>query len=275
MPVLERILSRAPVFLLAAVRCFALIMTLPLFSSRSVSRIAKVTLAAYMAYFISPQLSLGDGNFSVYASFIRADGAFNIEFIFLLVGEALIGIIIGFCVSIIFAVFSTVGQFFAFQMGFAASEVYDALSQVENPLMGQYLNLVAMLVFMQNHWFQELFLGGLKSSFESLNAFSIVNYNGNLVSFMLSSLTRLFKDALVIALPMMGTLFLINVAMGILSKAAPQMNLLAEGFPILILTAFFVLTAIMPQLTDYFISSFYSGFKAMERLFVSLGGGGS
>ena len=234
-----------------------------------------MTLAAYMAYFIAPQLSLNEGNFSAYASFIRADGAFNLEFIFLLVGEAFIGIIIGFCISIIFAVFSTAGQFFAFQMGFAASEVYDALSQVENPLMGQYLNLVAMLIFMQNHWFQRLFLGGLTSSFQSLNAFSIVNYNGNLVTFMLSSLTRLFRDALIIALPMMGTLFLINVAMGILSKAAPQMNLLAEGFPILILTAFFVLTAIMPQITDYFINSFYTGFKAMENLFVSLGGGGA
>ena len=53
------------------------------------------------------------------------------------------------------------------------------------------------------------------------------------------------------------------------------MNLLAEGFPILILTAFFVLTAIMPQLTDYFIESFYSGFKAMGRLFANLGGGGA
>ncbi len=159
-------------------------------------------------------------------------------------------------------------------MGFSASEVYDAMSQVENPLMGQYLNLIAMLVFMQNHWFQTLFTGALATSFKSISAFSIVTHNSELVRFMLSGLTTLFRDSLVIALPLMGVLFLINVAMGILSKAAPQMNLLAEGFPVLILTAFFVLTLIMPQFTDYFIQSFRTGFARLENLFVSLGGGG-
>ena len=160
-------------------------------------------------------------------------------------------------------------------MGFAASEVYDSLSQVENPLMGQFLNLVAMLIFMQNHWFQTLFSGGLASSFDSLNAFSIVMHNKDLAVFMLSGLTSLFRDALIIALPLMGTLFLINVTMGILSKAAPQMNLLAEGFPILILTAFFVLSILLPYFLDFFIESFRQGFRELERLFMVLGPGGS
>ena len=272
---LNSMVANAPVFLLVAVRCFALIMTLPLFSTRAVPRIAKVTLAAYFAYLIFPQISLTGGAYASYAEFIRPDGAFNLEYVLLLLGEGMIGIIIGFFISLIFAVFSTAGQFFAFQMGFAASEVYDALSQVENPLMGQFLNLVAMLVFMQNHWFQSLFSGGLVSSFDSLNAFSIVVHNKDLAVFMLSGLTSLFRDALIIALPLMGTLFLINVTMGILSKAAPQMNLLAEGFPILILTAFFVLSILLPYFLDFFINSFSQGFNELQRLFRVLGPGGS
>jgi flagellar biosynthetic protein FliR len=271
---LEQMVSQAPVFLLVAARCFALIMTLPLFSARTVPRAAKVALAGYLAFFIYPRVSLDSGTFASYASFISPDGAFDLNYIFLVLGEGLIGIIMGVYISIIFAVFSTAGQFFAFQMGFSASEVYDAMSQVENPLMGQYLNLIAMLVFMQNHWFQTLFTGALATSFKSISAFSIVTHNSELVRFMLSGLTTLFRDSLVIALPLMGVLFLINVAMGILSKAAPQMNLLAEGFPVLILTAFFVLTLIMPQFTDYFIQSFRTGFARLENLFVSLGGGG-
>lgn len=271
---LERIVASAPVFLLVCARCFALVMTLPLFSSRTVSRIAKVTLAAYMAYLIVPHLSLTSGTYSVYSAFIRADGAFNADYIFALIGEALIGILMGFYISIIFSVFSTAGQFFAFQMGFSASEVYDSLSQVENPLMGQYLNLIAMLVFMQNRWFQRLFAGGLVTSFQSVNMFSLFDNTSTLAQFMMGSLTSLFKDALIIALPLMGTLFLINVTMGILSKAAPQMNLLSEGFPILMLTAFFVITILLPDFCDFFISSFQRGFRNIERLFVSLGGGG-
>ena len=271
---LEQIVASAPVFLLVTARCFALVMTLPLFSSRTVSRIAKVTLAAYMAYLVFPQLSLSSGAYSAYSTFIRADGAFNADYIFALLGEALVGILIGFYISIIFSVFSTAGQFFAFQMGFSASEVYDSLSQVENPLMGQYLNLIAMLIFMQNNWFQRLFADGLATSFKSINMVSVLDNTDTLSSFMLTSLTSLFKDALVIALPLMGTLFLINVTMGILSKAAPQMNLLSEGFPILMLTAFFVITILLPDFCDFFISSFQRGFRNLERLFVSLGGGG-
>lgn len=271
---LERIVANAPVFLLVAARCFALIMTLPLFSSRTIPRIAKLALTGYMAYFIFPQVSLATGPYAAYASFISKDGSFNLSYLFLLLGEAMIGIIMGFYISIIFAAFSTAGQFFSFQMGFSASEVYDAMSQVENPLMGQYFNLIAMLIFMQNHWFQKLFLGGLVTSFKSINAFAIVNHNDVLLTFMLSSLTTLFKDALVISLPIMATLFLINVALGILTKAAPQMNLMSEGFAVMILISFFIIMILLPVLSNYFTDCFTDGFKQLQVLFVRLGGGG-
>lgn len=269
---LEKIVADAPVFLLVAVRCFALIMTLPLLSTRTAPRVAKIALTGYMAFLIYPQVSLTSGPFAAYSAYISPDGSFNLSYIFLLLGEGMIGVIIGFYITIIFAAFSTAGQFFAFQMGFSASEVYDSLSQVENPLMGQYLNLVAMLVFLNNHWFQSLFLGGLVTSFKSLNAFAIVNHTDVLLTFMLSSLTKLFFNAMLIALPIVGTLFLINAAVGILSKAAPQMNMLSEGFPILMLTAFFLITTILPQLCNLFTQSFAEGFKELEKLFLHLGG---
>ena len=272
---LERIVANAPVFLLVAARCFALIMTLPLFSSRTIPRVAKIALTAYMAYFIYPQVSLVSGPYAAYASFISPTGAFNLQYILLLLGEGMIGIIMGFYINMIFAAFSTAGQFFAFQMGFSASEVYDAMSQVENPLMGQYFNLIAMLIFMQGKWFQKLFLGGLLTSFKSINTFSLINHQHELLTFLLSGLSTLFKDALIISLPIMGTLFLINIAMGILTKAAPQMNLMSEGFSILMLTAFFIITALMPVLCDYFTESFADGFKQLQVLFVTLSKGGA
>ncbi|MBQ2529564.1 MAG: flagellar biosynthetic protein FliR [Treponema sp.] len=271
---LQEILARAPVYLLVAVRCFAFIMTLPLFSSRTVSRIAKVTLAIYFACLIAPRLSASSGAFSVYATFLTPEGTFNLIFILLLIGEGLIGIIMGFFINMIFSAFSTAGQFFAFQMGFAASEVYDALSQVENPLMGQYLNLVAMLVFMQTGCFRTLFSDGLLASFDHMSAISIVEHNEEMVKFLLMGLTKLFRDAIIIALPLMGTLFLINVAMGILAKASPQMNLLAEGFPVLILTSFFVLTVLLPYFINFADSSFAIAFQSLGNFFRSLGGGG-
>lgn len=268
---LTEIVARAPFFLLVAVRCFALVMTLPLFSIRTVSRMAKIAFCGYMAYLIVPHV-----DFSAYSAFIADDGAFTLKYVLLLVGEGMIGLIMGFYVSIIFSAFSAAGQFFAFQMGFSASEVYDALSQVENPLMGQYLNLVAMLIFLQNGWAQILFGRALVASFASVNAFSLAVGREQIMTYLLSGLTSLFADAFVISIPIMGTLLLISVTMGILSKAAPMMNLMSEGFPIMILTTFFVITAIMPQLIDFFIRSFGTGLSALMQMlsFGQSAGGG-
>ena len=265
---LDRILLQAPVYLLVFVRCFALMMTLPMFSMRAASRVAKVALAGYMAFFI-----FGNLDQSVYAPYLNDDGAFSLIYILILIGEALIGIIMGFFISIIFAAFSAAGQFLAFQMGLSAASSYDALSQVENPLMGQFFNLVAMLVFMQTHWFQKLFLQGLVTSFSSLSALSIATANEKLAMFMIKGLTSLFSDALVIALPVMGTLFLITVSTGLLTKAAPQMNLLSEGFPIMILVAFTIIAFAMPSIIDFFVRSFNKGFSDLENLFISISGG--
>ncbi len=265
---LDSILLKAPVYLLVFVRCFALILTLPMFSMRSASRIAKVAIAGYIAFFI-----FGNIDTSVYSPYIGEEGSSSMIYILLLVGEALIGILMGFFISIIFAAFSAAGQFLAFQMGLSAASSYDALSQVENPLMGQFFNLVAMLVFMQTHWFQKLFLGGLVTSFSSLNALSIATANDKIVQFMISGLTSLFADALVIALPVMGTLFLITVCTGLLTKAAPQMNLLSEGFPVMILVAFFIISIAMPSIIDFFVRSFNKGFADLEQFFISISGG--
>lgn len=243
-------------------------MSLPLFSTRAVSKVAKLALAGYIAFIVLPHV-----DFSPYGSYFGENGAFSISYIMLLAGEGLIGILLGFYVSIVFAGFSTAGQFFAFQMGFSASEVYDALNQVENPLMGQFFNLVAILIFLQADWAQILFGKALTASFKSMNAVTFMAGQETVVHFLLSGLTGLFATAFVIALPLMGVLCLISVTMGILSKAAPQMNLLSEGFPIMILTSFFLIAALMPVLCDFFGRAISTVFLNLEDFFIKFSAG--
>ena len=262
---LDLIIDKAAVFLLLFARCFTMILTLPLFSMRSASRIAKVALSGFLAFIL-----LSTVDISIYDPYISGDGAFSLHYLLLVIGEGLIGIILGFYISIIFSAFSTAGQFLAFQMGLSAASSYDALSQVENPLMGQFFNLMAMLVFMQTRCFQQLFLKGLVNSFDTLTTTAIVECNDKIVTFMLKGLTQLFADALVIALPVMGTLFLITACTGLLTKAAPQMNLLSEGFPILILVAFIVIGFLLPGVIDFFQRAFYHAFTSLDELFKSV-----
>ena len=265
---LDEILSQAPVFLLIFARIFAMLLVLPMFSMRSASRVAKVALAGYMAFFI-----FGTCDLSYYLPYIAQDGSFSMEYFLILIGEVFIGIILGFFITMIFSAFSTAGQFLAFQMGFSAASSYDSLSQVENPLMGQFFNLIAMLVFMQTHWFQKLFLQGLVTSFSSLNAISIVQSTESIVKFVMSGLSSLFVDALVISLPVMGSLFLISICTGLLTKAAPQMNLLSEGFPIMIMLAFVIIAFILPDMIDFFVRSFEKGFADLFDFFKNVSGG--
>ena len=289
--VLQNILAYGPVFLLIAVRALAMIETAPLLSSGAVPQVAKLALAGFTAFAVMPTAAA----FSVEATAAGAAGIsgvgaatlpgpggvaflsdlrfepFSLRFILLLLGEAVIGIILGFYLMLIFAAFSTAGQFFSLQMGFGASETFDPLAQIENPLMGQYLNLVSMLIFLTIGGFRELFLGGFWHSVQSLNVAALVAGREPVISMMTSGLSRLFMDAIVISLPILGTLFLTSLATGLISKAAPQVNILSEGFPISILTAFLLIYASLPFMTEAFARVIDSGFVNIQSLYAQIG----
>ncbi|MDR2471258.1 MAG: flagellar biosynthetic protein FliR [Treponema sp.] len=259
---LGELIAAAPLFLLLAVRALALIQTAPLLSSEANPPAARVALAGFAAYAAFPS-----------AQAINAAGLelFSLRFVFLAAGEAIIGIIMGFFITVIFSVFGTAGQFFSLPMGFSASETFDPLSQTENPLMGQYLNLVAMLVFLSMGGFRELFLGGFWRSVQSINVASLAAGREAVTGMLIAGLSRLFLDALVISLPILGTLFITSLATGLISKAAPQINILSEGFPISITVAFLLIFTTMPFMVEAFGRVIDSGFGAIENLYIQIG----
>jgi flagellar biosynthetic protein FliR len=257
-------MSYGPAFLLIAARALVMIETAPLLSSDAIPQAAKIALAGFAAYAVFPAAA------SSAAGIWRIE-PYGLNFVYLLIGEALIGLIIGFFLTIIFAAFSTAGQFFSLQMGFGASETFDPLSQIENPLLGQYLNLVAMLVFLSIGGFRELFLGGFWRSVETINIISLVEGRDQTLGMLLSGLSRLFLDAMVISMPILGTLFLTSLATGLISKAAPQINILSEGFPISITVAFILIYATLPFMVEAFSRVVDAGFAAVETLYTRIG----
>jgi flagellar biosynthetic protein FliR len=272
---LNEMLRWAPAFLLIAVRALAIIETAPLLSSDAIPQTAKIALAALAAFAVLPRdISPGPETMNSYPLF-RVDPAVlnpqGLYFFFLLIGEALIGIITGFFITIIFSAFSTAGQFFSLQMGFGASETFDPLSQIENPLMGQYLNLVAMLVFLISGGFRELFLGGFWRSVQTISIASLAAGREQVLGMLLAGLSRLFLDAIIISMPILGTLFLTSLATGLISKAAPQINILSEGFPISITVAFLLIFASLPYMMEAFSRVIDSGFRSFQDLLIRVG----
>ena len=278
--VLDSILKFGPVFLLIAVRALAIIETAPVISSGAVPQVAKIALAGFVAFISLPTASAFSGGVgAAYPQSLGWEAAdsmryepFSFRFLLLLMGEAVIGIIIGFFITIVFSAFSTAGQFFSLQMGFGASETFDPLSQIENPLMGQYLNLVAMLVFINIGGFHQLFLGGFWRSVQSLNVISLVEGSESVIKMIAAGLPRLFMNAIVISLPIIGTLFLTSLITGLISKAAPQINILSEGFPISVTVAFLVIYSSLPFMTEAFSRIIMNeGFGGIEAIFIKIG----
>jgi flagellar biosynthetic protein FliR len=278
--VLQNILNYGPVFLLIAARALAMIETAPLLSSDAIPQVAKIALAGFAAFAVMPTAAAFQAAGAGGAVSLPGAGAalgdlrfepFSLRFLLLIIGEGIIGVIIGFFLTVIFAAFSTAGQFFSLQMGFGASETFDPLSQIENPLLGQYLNLVSMLVFLSIGGFHSLFLGGFWRSVQSLNIVSLIEGRDPAIRMITAGLSRLFLDAMIISMPILGTLFLTSLATGLISKAAPQINILSEGFPISITVAFLLIYASLPFMTEAFSRVIDSGWSSIESLYAQIG----
>ncbi len=260
---LESLVANAQLFFLVFARIIALLMVAPLVNSSAVKGIARVGLALLTAAAVFPKaLALGYP--------VPLDH--GLTWIFLLAGEAMVGIIMGYFLVVIFSAFQVSGQFFSLQMGFGASQVFDPLAQVQIPLMGQFFNLIAMYIFLAIDGFQKLFILGIARSFEVLTAGEMLARPDALKDFVMGGFTGLFAQALIIAFPILGTLFLISVTTGLLAKAAPQMNLLMIGFPIQIGVAFMMIMLCMPFLVEAFAGIIQGGLNALAEL-ISLAGG--
>ncbi len=260
---LDYLVAEAQIFLLVFARILVFIEIAPLLNSSAIPQIAKIGLAFFISTAVLP---------SVVSSGVYTIPDSGLQYAMLLIGEALIGIITGFFLDLIMAVFQLAGQFFSTQMGFASSQVYDPLAQIQIPLMGQFLNLTAMLIFLSVGGFQKLFLGGIYNSFKAVTVSQFIQSKDSVIPMLLSGMSGLFGQALVIAMPVMGVLLLMQITMGLLAKAAPQMNLLMLAFPINIFMAFLVLVAMMPLMLQTFENIIDYGFNGLYELLRAMTG---
>ncbi len=259
---IDTLAENSQLFLLIFVRIIALIQIAPLTSSSSIPQIAKIGLALFAAIAVFPSVqAIG---YPIPESGLLYAG--------ILVGEVLVGLIMGFILVVVYAAFLLAGQYFSLQMGFGASQVFDPLSQIEIPIMGQFINTIAMLVFVLIGGFQRIFIIGVHRSFENVRVFDFIAGRESIFQLFIGSLGELFKQALLIAFPILGTLFLVNVTMGLLAKAAPQMNLLMMGFPVAIGVAFIILFLTLPFLVEALGTVIDGGFYKIAELLDNLQG---
>ena len=169
--------------------------------------------------------------------------------VIMIAGEALLGLIMGLIIRFLFAAVQTGGQIIGFQMGFAMVNVVDPMTGTSQAATAHFLYMVTMLVFLSLNG-PLYFLQGLGKSFE------LVPPGGLLLTpalahhiFEFSSL--MFVLGIKIAAPVMAALFLVDLALALIGKAAPQIHVMVLGFPIKIAVGFFFLAILFELISTY------------------------
>ena len=226
-------------FMLALVRATAWLSFVPPFASNAVPRVVRLGLAAALALAVTSQLSSAPG-LAAGVSTLSTAG-----FISDLALQAATGCVLGFITSLLLSVLSAAGSLTDMTSGLAAATMFDPISGTGNPVTANIFNvLMTTLLFATGG--DLLIVKGFMTSFQAIGlSAKSVHLLGTT---LLSETGFFFLSAVEIAGPVLGAMFLAYVAFGLLTRSAPQLNVMSLGFALNIALALVVVAACLPLL---------------------------
>ncbi|MEW5692782.1 MAG: flagellar biosynthetic protein FliR [Candidatus Hydrogenedentota bacterium] len=231
---MEIILYHFRTFFIVFSRVSGLFVATPVFASQSIPMISKGTLAFFISLILYPIVN----------AHIPKTPDSMVSYLFLCGQEVLIGLIIGLTAAVIIQIFQISAEFYSTQIGFGIMSVFDPLSENNIPLIGHFQALLGLMIFLLLSG-DAFILMGLKDSFVLWETISINNAE-SFYKIFFDIIHMVFIVSFQIGAPLMATMFLISVASGLLSRAAPQMNILIVELPIKIVIGLLSLAILMP-----------------------------
>lgn len=224
-------------------RIAGLLMTAPVIGTRTVPVRVRMAMAVLITIVIFPVLPE-----------VPAINPVSAEGILITLQQVMIGISMGLCLRVIFVALELAGQAIGQLMGLMMASMVDPANGNQVPIIGQFYLLLATLLFLgiDGHL---IMIAVLAESFTGLP----VNAGGvsrNMAWEVILWTGTIIKTAVIIALPAIVALLIVNLAFGVMTRSAPQLNIFAVGFPIMIilgiLIIFFNLNSFVPQMTQLF-----------------------
>lgn len=222
-------------------RISGMLLVAPILGANVVPGRVKIVLALSLALLVAPLAPPPPGFDPLSATGVLAMAV-----------QLAIGFGIGFAVQLAFDALVMAGQTIAMTMGLGFAMLVDPARGGSTPVLSQFLLVLGLLMFLSVDGHVAL-IGVLVESFQWAPAsgpgigpddfWMLANWGG-----------RIFESGLVIALPAVVALLAVNLGMGVVSRAAPQLNLFAVGFPVAMLFGFLVLLLSLPALKDAFLS---------------------
>jgi len=220
-------------FIFPLTRILALVASAPVLGDQQVPVRVKIGLALLLTVIIAPTLDAPPD----------VDVASAIGLIVLL-QQVLAGLAIGFTMRLIFAAVEMSGELAGMQMGLGFASFYDAVNASFTPVVGQFLTVVTTLAFLalNGHLYM---LEALAGSFHTFPISTNVP-QATALHAMVAWGGSIFAYALQLSMPVIGALLITNLALAILTRSAPQLNIFQIGFPITLAIGFAALALTLP-----------------------------
>ncbi len=226
-------------FMLVVARLSGLFLIAPVFSSRQIPTRIKIMVLAVIAAMLTPVVLDTSEKLPT-----------DVLGLLLAVGmESLIGLAIGFSVAIVFSAVQVGASFIDTSIGFSMANIIDPLNGSQASVLGSFYSLIATLAFLSIHGLDWLLAGFTRS-------FDVIALGGHadlqrLAHNLFAVFGQLFAMAFQIAAPVLVTLLLVDVVLGIVARVVPQMNVFFVGVPLKIGVGLLAVIITLPSFTGF------------------------
>ena len=184
----------------------------------------------------------------------------------ILAQQMLIGLAMGFSLRLVFSAIDMAGNMIGTQMGLGFATAYDPQSASQTAVISELLGMLALLVFMAING-HLMVITTLVESFSSLPIGVGILQPGSWLN-IANAGGIIFSSGVLLSLPIVVALLITNIALGVLGRVAPQLNLMAIGFPVTIILGFVALMVSMSYLSAPLQRLFEFGVQSMTGYFV-------
>ncbi len=234
-------------------RILGLIAVAPVFGNTSVPVQVKIGIGVMLTLIVAPTLPA-----------LPTVDPMSLPGLLILVQQLIIGLGMGFAMRIIFAGVEMAGTITGMTMGLSFASFFDPQSQGQSNFISQFMALLATLAFLAVNG-HLLLLSVLAHSFSTL-PISTSPMGAQIFKQMADWGGIIFSAGVQLSLPMVAALLITNIALGILTRAAPQLNLFGIGFPITLTIGFVVIGLALPYLATPLERLFQQGIEMSGQI---------
>jgi flagellar biosynthetic protein FliR len=222
-------------FLWPLTRIMGLITIAPLFGNASIPARVKIALGILLALVIAPTVPS-----------LPAMDPMSLPGLLILTQQFIIGLAMGFAMRIVFAAVEMAGEISGMTMGLGFATFFNPQSRGRSSAISQFLALLTLMVYLATNLHLVL-LSTLAESFTTM-PISALPMGGQVFQQLVEWGGKIFSAGVQLSLPIVAALLITNIALGILTRAAPQLNLFGIGFPVTIGVGFIMIGLTLPYL---------------------------